>query len=150
MPLLLESMRWNPTVDFQMIHVVEEGSKAAEVSQKLVAASGVRVDNFKVTAVTIPELRIRVKDHLGIDVPFAKEWFYKLCDYKPTLAHLFPELAPKDKYKFWGYVDMDVIWGNFSRFSHWFQGDNQFIISGKFFFLRWLSPINQSINQLII
>jgi hypothetical protein len=130
MPLLLESMRWNPTVDFQMIHVVEEGSKAAEVSEKLVAASGVRVDNFKVKAVTIPELRTRVKERLGIDVPFTKDWFYKLCDYKPTLAHLFPELAPKDKYKFWGYVDMDVVWGNFSRFSHWFQGDYQLIISG--------------------
>lgn len=37
------------------------------------------------------------------------------------MAYLFPELARNDTYKYWGYADLDNIWGNISRFSHWFQ-----------------------------
>jgi hypothetical protein len=35
-------------------------------------------------------------EKLGINVPFTKKWFYKLCDYKPTLAYLFPEMFEID------------------------------------------------------
>ena len=130
LPLLLESMRWNPQVTFQLINIIEDGSNQADdivaLGQKKMA-----VDNFKVKVVTISELRERVRDRLKIDVPFDKTWYYKMCDYKPTMAHLFPELASNQTYKYWGYGDLDVIWGNFSRFSHWFQGNYHFIISGK-------------------
>jgi hypothetical protein len=44
-----------------------------------------------------------------------------MCDYKPVLPYLFPHLV-KPEHKYWGYVDMDVVWGNWTRFAHLFQG----------------------------
>ena len=39
---------------------------------------------------------------------------YKLCDYKPTYGYLFEEYIKE--YKFWGYCDVDVIFGDLSKF----------------------------------
>lgn len=76
----------------------------------------------------------RVKEKLGIDVPMDEKWYYKMCDYKPTLAYLYPEMFDLPNahgaYKFWGYGDMDVIWGNIGRFPHYFDGRYTFIVSG--------------------
>jgi len=129
LPLLLESMRWNPKVQFVLINVIEEGSTDADDIKNLVIKMG--VPNFHVEAVTFGGFSARIKDKLGIDVTFTKDWYYKMCDYKPTLAHLFPDIMAKGSYKYWGYGDLDVIWGNFTRFSHWFQGDYPFVISGR-------------------
>jgi hypothetical protein len=35
-------------------------------------------------------------------------------------------------YKYWGYGDMDIIWGNITRYAHLFQGNYEFIITGYF------------------
>jgi hypothetical protein len=43
---------------------------------------------------------------------------------------MFPEWVSEDKYAYWGYGDLDVIWGNFSRYSSWFQGRYFVVISG--------------------
>jgi hypothetical protein len=39
---------------------------------------------------------------------------YKLCDLKPLLGSLFPELI--QNYVWWGYCDTDLIWGDIRRF----------------------------------
>ena len=49
---------------------------------------------------------------LGIK-PYIEE-VYKLCDYKPTYAYIFPELV--EGYDYWGYCDVDVIYGNIRKF----------------------------------
>jgi hypothetical protein len=129
--LLFESMRWNPMVDYIIIYIVpSEGIDSTEYLRNM--AKKMEVHNLHIVPHTLKEWNARVKDRLGIDVTFTSEWFYKLCDYKPTLAHMFPELVSEDKYSFWGYGDMDVIWGNFSRFSYWFNGDYKIVISGWF------------------
>ena len=134
--LTLESMKWNPMVDFIVINIIEDNSDEAvhilEMSK--------HVPNFQVVVLSMTQWRNRVKDRLSLEVPFDKKWFYKLCEYKPTLAYLFPEIVNKTEpsgsllYKYWGYGDLDVIWGNWSRFAHWFQEDKAypFIISGYF------------------
>ena len=134
--LTLESMRWNPMVDFVVINIIEDNSDEAvhllEVSK--------HIPNFQVVVISMSQWRNRVKERLSLDVPFDKKWYYKLCEYKPTLAYLFPEIANKKDaggnllYKYWGYGDLDVIWGNWSRFAYWFQEDKTypFIISGYF------------------
>jgi hypothetical protein len=39
---------------------------------------------------------------------------YKICDYRPAFGEIFAkELEP---YDFWGWGDLDVIWGNLSEF----------------------------------
>lgn len=39
---------------------------------------------------------------------------YKLCDYKPAYGEIFKELLYG--YKYWGFCDPDVIWGNLAFF----------------------------------
>jgi hypothetical protein len=96
----------------------------------LILSKELNVLNFKLQIVTITEFTTRVKKYLDIDVKFTSEWYYKMCDYKPTLAVLFPEFFEDKKYLYWGYNDMDVIWGSFNSFAHLFQGNYTYIISG--------------------
>lgn len=122
-------MKYNPKVQFNLINIVEDDLE--NTPQKLdVLKSRLGVSNFVITRIGISKFRNLVFDKLGIDIPFNSSWYYKLCDFKPTLAYLFPELSPEDKYAYWGYVDMDVIWGNFSRYAYLFQGNYPVIISG--------------------
>jgi hypothetical protein len=126
--LLFESMRWNPMVDFIIIYVVPS-PEANSTDYLRATAAQLQVTNLHIVPLSLSEWNARVKDRLGIDVNFTAEWYYKLCDYKPTLAHMFPEWVSEDKYAYWGYGDLDVIWGNFSRYSYWFQ-DLKIVISG--------------------
>jgi hypothetical protein len=38
----------------------------------------------------------------------------KICDFRPSLGFLFPELI--QEFSFWGYGDIDVIYGNLKNF----------------------------------
>ena len=135
--LTLESMRWNPQVHYVLIQIVD---KMAEADRIIQLANYTNVPNFFIKILTMEQWKRKVMERLGIDVPFDKTWYYKLCDYKPVLAHLFPEYVnasvinkPGVKlYKYWGYADMDVIWGKFKKFAHLFQGEFPFVISGWF------------------
>ena len=49
---------------------------------------------------------------LGFDV--AVESGYKLCDFKPAYGHIFADYIRE--YDFWGYCDVDVIFGNIRSF----------------------------------
>ena len=132
LPLLLESMRWNPKVRFTLINLIED-HREEDVADIRRLKEELGVHNFHVEVVTLTGMRRVVKERLGIDVPFAADWFYKLCDYKPTLAYLFPNLLETtdgEPYRYWGYGDLDVIWGNFTRYAGWFQGEFPFVISG--------------------
>ena len=39
---------------------------------------------------------------------------YKLCDYKPTYGRIFEDYT--NEYEYWGYCDVDLIFGNISKF----------------------------------
>ena len=133
--LTLESMKWNPQVHFVLIQIVDGMAEANLIVQ---LANYTNVPNFSIKILTMEEWRIKVLERLGIDVPWDKSWFYKLCDYKPVLARMFPEYVnvsmisskPEERfYKYWGYADMDVIWGSFQKYAHWFQGDFPFVLT---------------------
>ncbi len=42
------------------------------------------------------------------------EQAYKLCDYKPAFGYLFSEYL--DGFDFWGYCDIDVVFGDLKKF----------------------------------
>jgi hypothetical protein len=48
------------------------------------------------------------------DFPIKLEKAYKLCDFRVAYGYVF-ESYLKD-YEFWGYCDVDLIWGKFSHF----------------------------------
>jgi hypothetical protein len=124
-------MKLNPAVQFVLINVVVNESDAARV---LRIASVVGARNFHVEVISVDEFKRRCKAALGIELPiddtnaYVGKYAYKLAEFKPALALLFPEQlslrasSSAEPFDFWGYCDMDVIWGNFSRFAYFFQG----------------------------
>lgn len=56
------------------------------------------------------EIQTLIKEKIGTNINYV----YKLCDYKPTYGYLFEEYI--EKYDFWGYCDLDVVFGDISRF----------------------------------
>ncbi len=48
------------------------------------------------------------------DYPISLEKPYKLCDYKVVYGAAFPEYVAG--YDFWGFCDIDLIWGDIRRF----------------------------------
>lgn len=56
------------------------------------------------------EMKRLIQEKLGTKINYV----YKLCDYKPTYGYLFENYI--EKYEFWGYCDLDVIFGDISKF----------------------------------
>mmetsp|Transcript_26359 Transcript_26359/g.39095 ORF Transcript_26359/g.39095 Transcript_26359/m.39095 type:complete len:388 (+) Transcript_26359:65-1228(+) len=124
--LTLESMRLNPSVTFVIINIVQNESEAFHHhgnKGNLVRNFG--AENIILRVISISTWTNIVEQKLGIRVPFTMAWYYKLCDYKPLLAYLFPEYYQAVsivKYRYWGYCDLDLVWGSFQQFSYLFQG----------------------------
>lgn len=68
--------------------------------------------NIKIIRATFREIKILVEKKLKMRV--ALENPYKLCDYKPAYGYIFEEYLKE--YDFWGFCDMDLIFGNISSF----------------------------------
>ena len=49
-----------------------------------------------------------------VDFPISLKTPHKLCEYKPTYGEVFSEYI--FQYDFWGYCDMDMLWGNIRHF----------------------------------
>lgn len=97
MSLFLESCRWNPTVDFVLI-------SDADIPEDLPPNVLLRPRTFA-----------DHKSHIVESLRLRPKWNspYKLVDFKPVLGYLFPELI--EGYDYWGYGDIDVIYGNIRR-----------------------------------
>ena len=130
--LTIESMKRNPQVQFVLINVAIDMSPESGTVARVVRLSK-DVPNFHVVTVSVAEFTKRCKDALGLDLPitesnaYVKKYAYKIAEYKPALALLFPEqFELRDTtgkgFAFWGYTDMDLIWGNISHFAQYFQG----------------------------
>lgn len=68
-------------------------------------------DNVVVVPSTLDRVRERASTALGYDVALTSP--YKLCDLKPSYGLVFEaELRDHD---YWGYADVDVLWGDIWR-----------------------------------
>lgn len=77
---------------------------------------------------------------------------YKICDFRPSLGFLFPELI--NGFDFWGYGDIDIIYGQLRKFLTTEILDNYDIFSfrpeyltGSFTILRNTKKINTLFMQ---
>lgn len=69
-------------------------------------------DNVKVFYQTFDEIKRRAQKLF--DFTISMETPYKLCDYRPLYGEMFAsELC---NYDFWGYCDVDLIWGRIRHF----------------------------------
>lgn len=63
-------------------------------------------DNIFIISYTFANMQELVMSKIGTTLLYP----YKICDYKPTFGFLFEEYLKE--YDFWGYCDLDVIFGN--------------------------------------
>jgi len=94
-PYFLHSCRYNPTVDFLIF--TDNDTPELDVP-----------DNVRIIPFTLEQFRFQATRALGFEV--AIEHGYKLSDFKPVYGHIFADHI--GDYDFWGYCDVDVIFGN--------------------------------------
>ena len=94
-PYFLHSCRYNPTVDF----LIFTDNETPELDVPV---------NVSIIPFTLEQFRIQATRALGFEV--AIEHGYKLCDFKPAYGCIFAGYIRE--YDFWGYCDVDVIFGN--------------------------------------
>jgi hypothetical protein len=58
------------------------------------------------------KLQLLVSEKMKADV--ALHSYYKLCDFKPMYGYIFDDLLKE--YSFWGFGDIDLIYGNIGKF----------------------------------
>ena len=93
----LNSCEWNPNMDFLIV-----------TDQDIPNAS----KNVSVFKTNLYEIKKRFDKIMNRDV--ALDFPYKLCDYRPIYGLAFENELKG--YDFWGHCDIDLIWGDLSKF----------------------------------
>ncbi len=130
----LHSCRYNPDLHFYIITDINWSKRQIP-------------DNIFPIKMSLQEIKAIASAKLGFEV--ALENPYKLCDFRPSFGHLFSELI--QKYSFWGYGDIDVIYGQIRNFITDDLMNHYDIISVRHDFLPGAFSLfrnNNSINQL--
>lgn len=68
-------------------------------------------ENIRFLPFTLSELNNHVNAVVGVDVPLNPR---KFCDLKPAYGEIFSEHVKE--YDFWGFCDMDIVWGDIRKF----------------------------------
>ena len=69
-----------------------------------------KYNNIKFVYYEFNDVKKLVKEKIGTDITNV----YKLCDYKPTYGFLFESYMMN--YEYWGYCDLDIIFGDLSKY----------------------------------
>lgn len=96
--LWLHSCRYNPTVDW--IIFTDDRRKFDYP------------DNVKVIYTSLKTVKKLIQSKFDFSIKLSKA--YKLCDYKPAYGYIFSKWIKE--YDYWGYCDLDVIFGNIRKF----------------------------------
>ncbi len=94
----IHSCKYNSKVDFLLV---------TDILIHIDLPSNVRVVNK-----SLNDIAERAEQKFGIPVVITDP--YKLCDFKPAYGYIFSELI--EGYDFWGYADIDVVFGNIRHF----------------------------------
>lgn len=97
-PYFLHSCKYNSSVDF----IILSDNKFPVVLPANVKILHYSIEQFNVDATKALRFKIDVQQS------------YKLCDFKPAYGYIFSKLIKN--YDFWGYCDIDLIWGNIRAF----------------------------------
>lgn len=96
--LWLKSCKDNPTIDWIIF-----------TDQEPISAP---IKNVRFEKISLHEMRDRISRKMGFQVVLERP--YKLCDYKPVYGVVFEEYLRG--YDFWGYCDLDMIFGDIRNF----------------------------------
>jgi hypothetical protein len=95
-PLWIRSCKYNPEVNFLVF-----GSHLPEKSP---------IENVKFINTSLDEFEKRASKSAQTQARVGSPT--KICDFKPDFGHIFREYI--DPFDFWGYCDIDVVWGDLS------------------------------------
>lgn len=70
------------------------------------------VDNVKIINISFEMVKCRMQKLF--DFPIVLETAYKLCDYKVAYGEAFEDYL--QEYDYWGFCDLDLIWGDITSF----------------------------------
>lgn len=98
MPFFLESCRYNPSIDWLLFSDCPTPNNVP--------------DNVKIESIRFADYCALVSERLNIN--FAPQAAYKLCDIKPALGYIHVDRL--EGYDFWAFGDLDVIYGNLRRY----------------------------------
>lgn len=68
-------------------------------------------ENIRFVPTTLESLNNEINNILEIEVPLTPR---KLCDVRPAYGKIFQEYIKE--YDFWGFCDLDIIWGNIRNY----------------------------------
>lgn len=85
-----------------------------------------RGPNLHFPPFALEEFNLMAGEKLGMDLDIRHP--YKICDLKPAYGEIFEELI--GEYDFWGYGDMDLVYGNLRRFLPDSRLDDADILAG--------------------
>ena len=112
-PLLVESARRNPQTTWLLVHIGKAGP-AVDLSW-----AGNWASNFILVQSKVDEMKQLAKKQLSdstgkpVEPALSKTLGYKLNDWKPFYGALFANWI--SECKFWGYWDLDLIYGSFDK-----------------------------------
>lgn len=69
-------------------------------------------DNVTFIESEISEMELLFSEKLGMKIQISKP--YKFCDLRPSYGYVFADYIKK--YDFWGFTDIDIIWGDIRKF----------------------------------
>lgn len=69
-------------------------------------------DNVEIVDMTFDRIKKIIADKLSFEVSLLS--YHKLCEFKPAYGYLFEEYL--NGYDFWGYGDVDLIYGKMAHF----------------------------------
>lgn len=93
----LAGCKSNPTISFLFLTNLEIPDKPANVT---------------VVRMTLADFNKTVSSKLGFEVNILEP--YKLCDFKPAYGKIFEDHL--QSFDFWGYCDIDLVFGNIRNF----------------------------------
>lgn len=136
MRFFIKSCRWNPTVDWLLF-------SDAPPPEDL-------PPNLRVVTTSFEDYRALAASRLGIKPAWTEA--YTLCDLKPTWGFIHPsEIAG---YDYWGFGDLDVIYGDLRRFYtpevlvHDVISAHEHIVSAHFALLRTTPSMVSAFQQI--
>lgn len=71
-----------------------------------------KISNLKIKRLTLNEVKNKIENSLKMKIELSNS--YKLCDYKPVYGKVFSRWL--EGYNYWGYCDVDVIFGRLYYF----------------------------------
>lgn len=102
-------------------------------------------ENVTVIKKTFNEIRSLIQSRFDFEISL--ETPYKFCDFRPAFGSIFSEyLTDSD---FWGYCDMDTVWGDISHFldDGIFEENDKIMTNGHLCFVRNTPEINENFRK---